>query len=209
MGYLRRMVKEFKQAWKADGYSLGDLLYSLPLAPCQEKQIAIIDWDRSERAARTESQDVSKAMQADISHDRDISEIISSSFREDISASSLSRLQDNVSQSASSLRTQRNTVIQTVGQNENMTVQTEVVRNNNHCHALTVEYFEVLKHYAIERIANNYTDSDLPTGTYADEPIEDLYGNFSLTFDLKRPYISEIDEATKTETFICIIAPVI
>lgn len=292
-------ILHFKQAWKADGYSLGDLLYSLPLAPCQEKQIAIIDWDRSERAARTESQDVSEAMQADISHDRDISEIISSSFREDISAnsynktkstsaglgggifgsigglfggvahsgatssssanqnsarslsaSSLSRLQDNVSQSASSLRTQRNTVIQTVGQNENMTVQTEVVRNNNHCHALTVEYFEVLKHYAIEqrlvdvqeclfvplpmsvfdhakilrwkntlrravygaqlqrgfdaieRIANNYADSDLPTGTYADEPIEDLHGNFSLTFDLKRPYISEIDEATKTETIV-------
>ncbi len=290
-------ILHFKQVWKADGYSLGDLLYSLPLAPCQEKQIAIIDWDREERAARTEAQTVAESLAADISRDRDISEIIKSSFRENISASStnktsgtsagigggifgaigglfggvshsgassrstanqnaarnlsgstLNRLQDNISQSASSLRTQRSTAIQTVGQNETMTVQTEVVKNNNHCHAITIEYFEVLKHYAIEqklvdcqeclfvplpmshfdyakvlrwkntlrrvvfgplltrgfdaieRITNNYADSDFPDGSYADETIEDFHGNFTITFDLKRPYISAIDEATKTET---------
>lgn len=295
-------ILHFKQKWKADGYSLGDLLYSLPLAPCQEKQIAIIDWDREERAARSEVQTVTEALVAEIFHDRDISEIINSSFRENINASStnetsstsagiggalggfispiafgiaggvshsgasssstatqnsarnlsgssLNRLQDNISQSASSLRSQRSTVIQTVGQNETMTVQTEVIKNNNHCHAMTVEYFEVLKHYAIEmglvdvqeclfvplpmslfdhqkvlrwrntlrravygqklvrgfdaieRIANNYADSDLPAGSYADEVIEDFSGNFSISFELKRPYISVIEEATKTETY--------
>lgn len=295
-------ILHFKQKWKADGYSLGDLLYSLPLAPCQEKQIAIIDWDREERAARSEAQTVTEALVAEISHDRDISEIINSSFRENINASStnktsstsggiggffgsiakklslgiaggvshsgasssstatqnsarnlsgstLNRLQDTIAQSASSLRSQRSTVIQTVGQTETMTVQTEVIKNNNHCHAITVEYFEVLKHYAIEmglvdvqeclfvplpmslfdhqkilrwrntlrravygqklvrgfdaieRIANNYADSDLPTGSYADEVIEDFSGNFSISFELKRPYISVIDEATKTETY--------
>ena len=30
----------------ADGYSLGDLLHSLPLAPGQRRQIAIVDWER-------------------------------------------------------------------------------------------------------------------------------------------------------------------
>lgn len=295
-------ILHFKQKWKADGYSLGDLLYSLPLAPCQEKQIAIVDWDREERAARSEAQTVAEALVAEISHDRDISEIINSSFRENINASStnktsstsagiggavgfiagafgggiaggvshsgasssstatqnsarnlsgstLNRLQDNIAQSASSLRSQRSTVIQTVGQTETMTVQTEVIKNNNHCHAITVEYFEVLKHYAIEtelvdvqeclfvpmpmslfdhqkilrwrntlrqsvygrklvrgfdaieRIANNYADSDLPAGSYADEVIEDFSGNFSISFELKRPYGSPIDEMTKTETY--------
>jgi hypothetical protein len=29
---------------------LGDLAYSLPLAPCQKKTIAIIDWERRETA---------------------------------------------------------------------------------------------------------------------------------------------------------------
>jgi hypothetical protein len=291
-------ILHFKQKWKADGYSLGDLLYSLPLAPCQEKQIAIIDWDREERASREEGQTVAESLVAQISHDRDISEIINSSFRENINASStnstsstsagigggifgaigglfggvshsgasskstatqnsardlsgstFNRLQDNIGQSASSLRTQRNTVIQTVGQNETMTVQTEVVKNNNHCHAITIQYFEVLRHYAIEqelvdvqeclfvplpmslfdhpkilrwkntlrqavygvqlrrgfdaieRISNNYADSDLPIGTYADEMIEDFSGNFSISFELQRPYIPEIEEATKTEKY--------
>ena len=190
----------FKQKWKADGYSLGDLLYSLPLAPCQEKQIAILDWDRREEGIRTEEQRVSEALQAEISRDRDVNEIISASFTENIYASSfnktsgtsagigggifgslgglfggvshsgassrstasqssdrnlsgstLNRLRDNIAQSASSLRSQRSTVIQTVGQNETVNVQTEVIKNNNHCHAMTVEYFEVLKHYVIEQ----------------------------------------------------------
>ncbi len=291
-------ILHFKQKWKADGYSLGDLLYSLPLAPCQEKQIAIIDWDREERAARSEAQDIAESLAAGISRDRDISEIINSSFRENISASShnktegssggigggiggfvgklfgglfggsssssgsststanqysarslsgstLNRLQDSVSQSASSLRSQRSTVIQTVGQDETVAVQTEVIKNNNHCHAMTVEYFEVLKHYAIEqelvdvqeclfvplpmshfdhrkilrwkntllryiygyklrrgfdaieRIENNYADSDLPIGSYADEVVEDFSGHFSISFELERPYIKEIEEETK------------
>lgn len=197
-------ILHFKQKWKADGYSLGDLLYSLPLAPCQEKQIAILDWDRNERAGRSENQNVYESIEAQISRDRDISEIINSSFTENINArstnstsstsggvgagvggfiygiafgiaggvshsgasststasqssarnlaaGSFNRLQDSISQSASSVRGQRSTVIQTVGQNENLNVMTEVIRNNNHCHAMTVEYFEVLRHYAIEQ----------------------------------------------------------
>ncbi|WP_300670670.1 papain-like cysteine protease family protein [Desulfoluna sp.] len=295
-------ILHFKQKWKADGYSLGDLLYSLPLAPCQEKQIAIVDWDREERAGRVETQTVSEELAAGISRDRDISEIISSSFRENINASStnktsstsagiggalggflgpvalglaggvshsgasskstaaqnsarnlsgssLNRLQDTVAQSASALRSQRNTVIQTIGQNETVNVQTEVIKNNNHCHAMTVEYFEVLKHYAIEqelvdvqeclfvplpmsyfdhqkvlrwnhtlrraiygrklrrgfdaieRIETNYANSDLPEGTYGDENIEEFTGHFSLSFELTRPYISAIEELTKTEEY--------
>lgn len=295
-------ILHFKQQWKADGYSLGDLLYSLPLAPCQEKQIAIIDWDRKEQGLRTETQVVSEEMEAQISRDRDISEIMNSSFNESIAASStnstsstsagigggiggfispvvfgvaggishsgasststanqdssrniagnsLNRLRDNTSQSASSLRNQRNTVIQAVGQNETVNVQTEVIKNNNHCHAMTVEYFEVLKHYAveqnlvdvqeclfvplpmslfdnkkvlrwrntlqkavygrklrlgfdaIERIESSYVNSDLPTGSYADEAIEEFSGHFTITFELERPYIREINEATKTEEY--------
>jgi hypothetical protein len=295
-------ILHFKQKWKADGYSLGDLLYSLPLAPCQEKQIAIIDWDREDQAARSEAQDFSESLVANVSRNRDISEIMNASFKESISARSqnetssdswgvggaiggfykgifggvaggyshsgassestasqkssrnlsgntLNQLQDKIFQSASALRSQRSTVIQTVGQNETMTVQTEVVKNNNHCHAVTIEYFEVLKHYAIEqelvdvqeclfvplpmslfdhakilrwrntlrkavygqklqrgfdaieRIENNYADSDLPVGSYADEIIEEFRGYFSISFELKRPYISEIEEETKTEIF--------
>ncbi len=292
-------ILQFKQVWKADGYSLGDLLYSLPLAPCQEKQIAIVDWDRREEAGRTEEQSVSESLSANLSRDRDISEIVNSTFNENVSARSsnktsstsgggsgglgfsiggftlgasggvshsgsssvsnssqssarnlsgntLNRLQENVSQSASSLRSQRNTVVQAVGQNESVSVQTEVIKNNNHCHAMTVEYFEVLKHYAVEqelvdaqeclfvplpmsdfdhqkvlrwkntlkgamygkelikgfdaveRIESS-RDTGLPAGRYADDVIQELSGYFTVSFDLERPYISEIEEKTETK----------
>jgi len=295
-------ILHFKQKWKAAGYSLGNLLYSLPLAPCQEKQIAIVDWDRKESGTRDEQQVVAEDLQANISRDREISEMVRSSFGESINASShnstsstsaaigggiggfiapivfgiaggvshsgassssnasqnsarnlsansLSNMQDSTSQSASSLRSQRNTVIQSVAQNESVSVQTEVVKNNNHCHAMTVEYFEVLKHYtieqhladvqeclfvpmpmsqfdnkkvlrwtntlqrtiygrklrkgfsAIERIDNNYVDSTFPQGSYCDEDIEEFSGHFTISFELQRPVIKEIDEATKTEEY--------
>jgi len=292
-------ILHFKQKWKADGYSLGTLLYSLPLGPCQEKQIAILDWDRQEKGDRREAQDVSEALQAEISRNRDITDIINSSLREsmnatsnnetsstsagigggiggfignavfglaggvahsgassnsnasqnsarNLTASSLNRLRDNTSQSASSLRSQRSTVIQVVDQKESVSAQTEVIKNNNHCHAITIEYFEVLKHYAleeelvdaqeclyvplpmshfnhakimrwkdtlrrsvygrkfgrgfdaIERKASEYVNSDFPDGSFADEVIEEFTGHFDISFELRRPNIPEIDEATKT-----------
>lgn len=273
-----------KQVWKADGYSLGDLLYSLPLAPCQKKQIAVIDWDRRETATRFETLEEREQIDAMTSRDRDISEIVNSVLTEQvrggseaetwsagggggafftigcfsigggggggksgssseawqdssrrIGASSLQQLHDRTMQSAAAVRNQRSTVIQLVRQGETMRVQTEVVANNNHCHAITNQYFEVLRHFqvshelvdvqeclfipllmsrfdhakalrwreslrwflrnrwlrrgfsAIERIENNYVGSDLPTGCYAEETLEDLDGELQIIFNISRP----------------------
>jgi len=191
-------ILHFKQQWVADGYSLGDLLYSLPLAPCQKKQIAVIDWDRRETAARQESLQEQEFLSAQLSRDRDISEIANAFVRESISAgseastssfggglgigailgpvggllgigggtsgasstayqdssrstsaNSLQQLRDRVNQAATAVRSQRATVVQTVNQGESMRVQTEVVANHNHCHAITMEYFEVLRHFLV------------------------------------------------------------
>src|SRR5205809_642139 len=184
----------FKQVWRADGYSLGDLLYSLPLAPNQEKQIAILDWDRREMASRTEALTEEESLRAVLSRDRDISEIARSSLQEhteggseaqtggffggigaafgpvllgiaggsasassnawqdssrQFSANMLNQLRDRTMQSASSVRSQRATVIQTVRQGETARAQTEVAANRNHCHAVTTEYFEVLRHFQV------------------------------------------------------------
>ncbi|MDR6238598.1 hypothetical protein [Aureibacter tunicatorum] len=209
-------ILKFKQVWKADGYSLGDLLYSLPLAPCQKKQIAVFDWDRGEQGSRSEGVDVAESMNAFLGRDRDVTDIISTSLTENtsggskskskgksfgigygsgagvagsgsygpfslgaaggsslgigfqtssgsssssawqnsarnMSANSLNSLRDNVMQSASSVRSQRITVVQAVNQSESMSAQTEVIANHNHCHSMTVEYFEVLRHFAIEQ----------------------------------------------------------
>ena len=39
--------------------------------------------------------------------------------------------------------------MQTLGQGERTRVTTEVIANHNHCHALTIQYFEVLRHFQV------------------------------------------------------------
>ena len=193
-------VLQYRQVWRADGYSLGDLLYSLPLAPGQKRQIAMVDWERRTTSARTEALDFEEQLDAFVSRDRDISEIVGSRLSEETSggsrtstwgvaggigagfigsgfgifggvaggaggsssrswqdnartfgASSLQQLRDRTTQRASAVRDERSTVIQTVGQGETVRAQTEVVANYNHCHAVTVEYFEVLRHFLVSQ----------------------------------------------------------
>ncbi|MBF0160997.1 MAG: helix-hairpin-helix domain-containing protein [Magnetococcales bacterium] len=190
----------FKQEWVADGYSLGRLLYSLPLAPGQKKQIAVVDWKRQDLASRSESLEEREMLSATLTHDRDIGEVVNSVLNEnirggseagtssisaglgigailgpvgalfgigggsssanssawqdssrDLSTSSLQTLRDRTSQSAASIRAQRATVVQGVSQREGMSVVTETVANYNHCHAVTMEYFEVLRHLIVRQ----------------------------------------------------------
>lgn len=191
----------FKQVWTADGYSIGDLLYSLPLAPGQKKQIVVYDWDRRDSAVRDDQRTYSDRLDAEISRDRDISEVVSGTFSEEIDAKSTAKtssfsaglgagiivpsptpmgavlgasggaskasstahqeafrettssshqqLSDRTMQSASSVRGQRSTVIQTISEGEKYQVTSETVANYNHCHSLTMQYFEVLRHFKI------------------------------------------------------------
>ena len=193
-------ILHFKQEWIADGYSMGRLLYSLPLAPGQKKQIAVLDWERRESAIRQESLQETESLQATLSRDRDIGEMVNSVLSEssrggssastgsfggglgvgailgpvggllgigggaskasstawqdssrNVAANSLQTLRDRTSQSAASMRAQRSTVIQTMSQGERVAVTTESVANYNHCHAMTIEYFEVLRHLIVRQ----------------------------------------------------------
>jgi hypothetical protein len=183
-----------KQVWRSDGYSLGDLLYSLPLAPGQQKLVSILDWNRDEVASRRAERESRERLEADLVHDRDISDIIRSTLTERLDGSSrarvagaggviggfigplvfgaaggvssasstasqtsarsvsglaLNRVRDRTQQAASAVRSQRATVVQTGRQGESVRAQTEAVANYNHCHAVTVEYFEVLRHLQV------------------------------------------------------------
>jgi len=189
-------VLSMKQVWRSDGYSLGDLLYSLPLAPGQQKLISVLDWDRSEVAARRASRGVREDLSANLSHDRDISDVIRATLSEHMTAQShadvkavgggiggfigpvvfgaaggvssagstasqtsarstagiaLNRVRDRTIQAASATRSQRATVVQTAREGEAVRAQTEVIANYNHCHAITVEYFEVLRHLQVSQ----------------------------------------------------------
>jgi hypothetical protein len=78
----------FKQEWRPDGYSIGDLMYSLPLAPGQKKQIAVLDWERRESAANSQSLDYEESLNNTLIRDRDISEVVNATLNENIKASS-------------------------------------------------------------------------------------------------------------------------
>jgi hypothetical protein len=192
----------FKQVWYADGYSLGDLLYSLPLAPGQKKLISVVDWERRERTERTEFTRAREGVEGSLTRDRDLGEVVTGTLTESVrggsrnttagvgagtggagngtyqgmnfgallgvsggygesnsdawqvsgralATSSMQTLRDKTLQSASAVRSLRSSVVQTVSQGESTRVTTEVVANHNHCHALTVQYFEVLRHLKV------------------------------------------------------------
>lgn len=194
----------FKQEWFNDGYTIGDLLYSLPLAPGQKKQIVTFDWDRKDSASNTQQLDYQDSLYNSLSRDRDVNEIATSHLTEEVNgnsssdtwgwgvgggvgaaipagpvpipvgalvgaggggaggsseayqkstrdttASSQQHINDKTVQAANSVRSQRSTVIQTVSQGERFQVSAEVVANYNHCHAMTMQYFEVLRHFEV------------------------------------------------------------
>lgn len=197
-------ILRFKQEWVADGYSMGDLLYSLPLAPGQKKQLSIVDWERRETTARDEARQSSDQIDAMVDRDRDVREVVTGTLSESMrggsqsssgsiaaglgvgailgpvgaligvggghssadssswqnssrntSATALNQLRDRTVQSASSVRSQRSSVVHTVSQGERVVATTESVANYNHCHAMTVQYFEVLRHLLVrQRLAD-------------------------------------------------------
>ena len=68
----------------------------------------------------------------------------------DVAGTALNQVRDRTLQAASAVRSQRSTVVQTARQGESVRAQTEVVANYNHCHAMTIEYFEVLRHFQVQ-----------------------------------------------------------
>jgi hypothetical protein len=194
----RGHILEFREVWRANGYSLGDLLQSLPLGPGQRRSVAIVGWEHRSKTAREEALEFEEELSAFTGRDRDVSEIVGSQLAQEtdagstnrtwgaaggigagfigtgfgifggvagshgrsestawqdasrsFSADSLQSLRDRVMQRSSAVRDQRATVVQTAAQGETMRAETEVVANYNHCHAMTVEYFEVLRHFLI------------------------------------------------------------
>ncbi|HKU49515.1 MAG TPA: hypothetical protein VJP79_06170, partial [Nitrososphaera sp.] len=176
---------------------------SLPLAPGQKKQIAVLDWERRESAANSQFLGYEEALNNTLVHDRDINEVVSGTLTENLrsnsrastggigfglggslmgiipgvgsfgsllgisggtsssgsnasqssnrtsTANSLQSIRDRTAQAASVVRSQRATVVQTVSQGERVQATAESVANYNHCHAITIQYFEVLRHFMV------------------------------------------------------------
>jgi hypothetical protein len=188
------VVLEFRQRWQPIGQSLGDIVYSLPLAPGESRDLAIIDWVRSDTFARQDTTSLSEQLLHHQSRDRTIEEAISAGLHEhqegwsflagtagaasanipieavnlsisadhalgvgiasstgerNLAGFSQQDLVDTVAQATSVVRSLRSTVLVQATQQESNVVQTRTITNYNRCHALTVQYYEVLRNYRV------------------------------------------------------------
>lgn len=81
-------VNLYSQTWYPAGRGLGELIYSLALAPCEEVNLAFIDWVRSQRDTRSELRTESERFQHELHHDRSINEVVDAVLAESQSGSS-------------------------------------------------------------------------------------------------------------------------
>ena len=184
-------VLKFKQQWHSLGHSLGEIKYSLALAPGEATEMAIIDWSRQDTASRTDAVSATEYLDNSLKVDRSIDETISAALKESQGGSSfmagtagqasgntygtgmwtgnhavgggvsnswgnrnlesdaLQTLHDSIRQQTGYTRSLNSTVVVQASQAEQNVLQTRRVANHNHCHALTIEYYEVLRHFMI------------------------------------------------------------
>lgn len=177
---------EYLVSWQPLGHTVGQLLYSLPLAPGEIIRIAVIDWARKSLDSKNEDLTVKEQLVHNTHRDRNISETVDAAMQEwqrggsfmggvagsyggggygisgslgggystssgdrSVHAATVQQISDAFAQASSSVRELRNTIVVQSDQQEHVTGQTRVVANHNHSHALTMLYYEVLRHYKV------------------------------------------------------------
>lgn len=68
-------VLTYNQSWYTLGLTLGQLLHSVALAPGETTRIAVVDWNRQQKAGTTEAITEGEALSAELTHGRAISEV--------------------------------------------------------------------------------------------------------------------------------------
>ena len=189
------IIHEYRIAWYPLGHSLGQIQYSLPLAPGESVNLAVIDWSHRDDAQRTEHTTVDEQIVHNEHRDRDITETVDAAIQElqkgssfmaglaesvgvsaaissnaaiaagtafalggssstssgarRISGNSVQRLSDNIAQVSTSKRELQSTVVVHSVQAEKEAIETRTIVNYNHSHALTILYYEVLRHFRV------------------------------------------------------------
>ena len=189
--WRRGALLEYEMTWIPAGHALGEVVYSLPLAPCETVSLAIVDWSRSDDAFRGEDLAIDEQLRHALRRERAVEETVAgmlserqrgSSFmagragaggmswgqmgsfsgtdaigtasattegRRRLTADAVQQLADGVVQAGSAQRRLNSTVVVQASQAERDAVETRSVANHNHCHALTVLYYEVLRHFRV------------------------------------------------------------
>jgi len=187
-------ILEYRVRWRSNGYSLGNVAKTLTLAPRQAKRIQKIEWERSERAQRTEVTRLRDDENDTTVRERDYADHVAANLSEWATGGSTSstaavaggigffglgvlggigggaatarssshqeggrhttasedqRLRDAIRRHGDALRKFESTVVNEISQDETVTGTTEVIRNANYAHSLTVIYYQILRHLKV------------------------------------------------------------
>ena len=187
-------ILEYRIRTFSNGYSLGTVASTLTLAPRQTKRIQKIEWERHERAVRSERTQLLDRENDAVLQERDYQDTVAANLNEwarggssssagaiaggigffaggvlggigggatsahstshqsggrDTNASEQQRLRDSIRRHGDALRKLESTVVAEVTQEETVTGTTEVIRNANYEHSLTVIYYQILRHLKV------------------------------------------------------------
>ena len=81
-GFKLAYVDDYRVTWQSLGHSLGEILYSLPLAPGESVKLAVIDWSWESTTQRTEKTSLTEEILHQTHRDRTISETVKAGLRE-------------------------------------------------------------------------------------------------------------------------------
>lgn len=210
LGYVLHMA----QQWKSKGLSLGNLVYSLPLAPGEQQRVAVFEQRQTLSTVELESLDYDEQQQASQQSDSSTQAVFNSGFAEHVrgashfstqadssswgvaggvgailgpvaigigagggggsssssgsSSNSLDGTRDYIStaasqahnsieRQASARRHAQRTGMRLATASDTEQVTTKVITNNNRAHALTMQYWEVLRHFEVSTAIDGVT----------------------------------------------------
>ena len=206
LGYVLNLA----QVWRYDGLTLGNLVYSLPLAPGEQQRVAVSERVATAAVRETEVLDIAERSQAATRADSSTQAVFESAFEEHVRASSTyenrarssswgvaggiggvlagpvgalvggvgaaggsgkssnsgnttsaldgarqysslaaQSMHSSVEREAAARRRAERTSIRLATETDSETVTTKVVTNHNKAHALTMQYWEVLRKFDI------------------------------------------------------------
>ena len=210
LGYIVQLA----QQWTATGLSLGDLVYSLPLAPGEQQRVAVFEQRQTLSTAEVESLDFEEQERQNQISDSSTSAVFNSSFAEAVRGSSsftthaessswgvaggiggfiapiafgigagggggssdssgsssnsldgtrnyvssaASQAHGSIERQASARRHAQRTGMRLATASDTEQVTTKIITNNNRVHALTMQYWEVLRHFDISTAVDGVT----------------------------------------------------
>ncbi|MBS0156385.1 MAG: hypothetical protein JSS38_17515 [Nitrospira sp.] len=81
-GFKAAYVDDYKVSWFSLGHSLGEILYSLPLAPGETVKLAVIDWSWDSLTKRDEKTKLTEDILHQTHRDRTITETVKAGLKE-------------------------------------------------------------------------------------------------------------------------------